>query len=62
MNKEDIVAISNALDSIHKDMCNIYNDYPNNAKVKKVTIDIAYLKEYIDKKIEAPSDKTNASI
>lgn len=56
MEKEDLIALSNTLYSIHKDMCYIYNYYPKNANIKKVTIDIAYLKEYIDKKIEALSD------
>lgn len=61
MNKEEIIEVKDALESIQKDMCNIYSRYPSDKQIQKATIDVGYLKEYLDKKIEAPSVQTNAS-
>lgn len=61
MNKEEMIALRNTLEVIHKDMCNIYSKNPNDVNIKRVTIHIGGLTEYINKKIEAPCVQDNAS-
>lgn len=53
MGKQEMIDFRNALDSIHKSMCNVFVKYPESKELKKATSDIGYLKEYLDKKIEA---------
>lgn len=53
MDKQELLDLSNSLDSIHKYMCGIFVKYPGCKEIQKATSDIAYVKEYLDKKIEA---------
>lgn len=53
MDKQELLDLSNSLDSIHKCMCGIFAKHPGCKEIQKATSDIAYVKEYLDKKIEA---------
>ena len=53
MDKQELLDLSNSLDSIHKYMCGIFAKYPGCKEIQIATSDIAYVKEYLDEKIEA---------
>lgn len=51
---EDLVVWYNALDSVHKDICNYYSKFPNKS-IQRFCEDIACIRDEIAKKIELAS-------